>query len=74
MMEEARKRDHRVIGQKMKLFTLSELVGSGLPLFQPNGMIIRKEIEDYLWSLHKHRGYDRVWTPHIAKEALYQTS
>lgn len=74
MMEEAKKRDHRVIGQKMKLFTLSEMVGSGLPLFQPNGMIIRKEIEDYLWSLHKHRWYDRVWTPHIAKEALYQCS
>lgn len=74
MMEEAKKRDHRIIGQKMKLFTLSEMVGSGLPLFQPNGMIIRKEVEDYLWSLHKHRWYSRVWTPHIAKEALYQCS
>jgi threonyl-tRNA synthetase len=37
-------------------------------------MIIRKEIEDYLWSLHKPRGYQRVWTPHLAKEELYQTS
>ncbi len=74
MMEEARKRDHRIIGKKLKLFTLSELVGAGLPLLQPNGMIIRKEIEDYLWELHRGRGYLRVWTPHIAKEDLYVTS
>jgi threonyl-tRNA synthetase len=74
MMEEAKKRDHRVIGKQLKLFTISDLVGSGLPLFQPNGMIIRKEIEDYLWALHKNHGYSRVWTPHIAKEDLYNTS
>ena len=73
-MEEAKKRDHRIIGKEMKLFTLSQLVGSGLPLMQPNGMIIRKEIEDYLWSLHSKKGYSRVWTPHLAKEDLYQTS
>jgi threonyl-tRNA synthetase len=58
----------------MKLFTTSALVGSGLPLLQPNGMIIRREIEEYLWELHKRKGYDRVWTPHIAKIALYETS
>jgi threonyl-tRNA synthetase len=74
MMEEAKKRDHRIIGKQMKLFTISELVGSWLPLFQPNGMIIRKELEDYLRSLHKDHGYSRVWTPHIAKEDLYNTS
>lgn len=73
-MEEAKKRDHRIIGKEMRLFTLSSLVGSGLPLMQPNGMIIRKEIEDYLWSLHAKKGYSRVWTPHLAKEDLYQTS
>ena len=72
--EEAVKRDHRKIGTQMKLFTVSPLVGSGLPLLQPNGMIIRREIEEYLWELHKSRGYDRVWTPHIAKIALYETS
>lgn len=72
--EEARKRDHRKIGKEMKLFTVSELIGAGLPLMQPNGMIIRKQIEDYLWELHQMRGYSRVWTPHIAKEALYETS
>jgi threonyl-tRNA synthetase len=73
-LEEAKKRDHRVIGKQLKLFTISDLVGSGLPLFQPNGMIIRKEIEDYLRELHKLHGYSRVWTPHIAKEDLYNTS
>ncbi len=72
--EEAKKRDHRKIGKELKLFTLSELVGAGLPLLQPNGMIIRKAIEDYLWELHKNKGYDRVWTPHITKKNLYETS
>lgn len=72
--EEAKKRDHRKLGKELKLFTISELVGPGLPLLQPNGMTIRKEIEDYLWNLHKDKGYDRVWTPHIAKEDLYITS
>lgn len=74
MIEEAKKRDHRIIGAKLKLFSVSELIGPGLPLMQPAGMVIRKELEDYLWDLHKTRGYDRVWTPHIAKEALYETS
>ncbi len=72
--EEARKRDHRKIGKELKLFTLSDLVGAGLPLLQPNGMILRKEIEDYLWDLHKNNGYLRVWTPHITKKGLYETS
>lgn len=72
--EEAKKRDHRKLGKELRLFTLSELVGPGLPLMQPRGMIIRKEIEDYLWNLHKDKGYDRVWTPHLAKQDLYKTS
>jgi threonyl-tRNA synthetase len=74
MQEEARKRDHRKLGKELKLFTLSDLVGAGFPLMQPKGMIIRKEIEDYLWDLHKDNGYDRVWTPHITKKGLYETS
>ena len=74
MMEEAEKRDHRKLGKELKLFTISELVGAGLPLLQPKGMVIRKEIEDYLWELHKNKGYDRVWTPHITKKGLYETS
>ena len=74
MLEEAKKRDHRKLGKQLKLFTLSDLIGSGLPLFQPKWMILRKEIEDYLWELHKDRGYDRIRTPHIAKESLYEVS
>lgn len=74
MIEEAKKRDHRILGKKLKLFTISDLVGSGLPLMQPAGMIVRKSIEDYLWELHKNHGYQRVWTPHLAKEDLYVTS
>jgi threonyl-tRNA synthetase len=74
MLEEARKRDHRILGPKLKIFTLSDLVGSGLPLFQPNGMTIRRELTDYLWELHKDHGYQWVWTPHLAKEALYECS
>ena len=72
--EEAKKRDHRKIGKELKLFTISELVGPGLPLLQPNGMIIREEIEDYLWKLHKNKGYQRIWSPHLAKKDLYETS
>ena len=72
--EEAKKRDHKKLGKELKLFSISPLVGAGLPLIHPKGMAIRKEIEDYLWSLHRRRGYDRVWTPHIAKEELYVTS
>lgn len=74
MLKEAEKRDHRKLGKELKIFTISPLIGSGLPLLQPNGMIIKREIEDYLWELHKNKGYDRVWTPHIAKEDLYITS
>lgn len=72
--EEARKRDHRKIGKELRLFTLSDLVGAGLPLLQPNGMIIREAVEDYLWELNKAKGCQRVWTPHITKKNLYQTS
>ncbi len=74
LMEEAKKRDHRVLGKQLKLFTISDLIGAGLPLMQPKGMIIRRAIEDYLWDLHRYKGYSRVGTPHIAKESLYITS
>ena len=74
LIEEAKKRDHRILGQKLKIFTISKLIGAGLPLLQPNGMIIRQEIEKYLWQLHQSKGYSRVWTPHLAKEDLYITS
>lgn len=74
MLEEAKKRDHRILGQKLKLFTISDLVGSGLPLFQPAWVIMRQEIEKFLWELHEFRWYQRVWTPHLAKNSLYETS
>ncbi len=74
MREEAKKRDHKKLGYELGLFTISELIGSGLPLIKPKGMIIRKEISDFLWDLHKNKGYSQVWTPHIAKEKLYETS
>ena len=72
--EEAEKRDHKKLGRELKLFTISPLVGAGLPLLQPKGAVIRREIEEYLWELHRSKGYDRVWTPHIAKHDLYETS
>ncbi len=72
--DEAKKRDHKKLGREMKLFTISPLIGAGLPLMQPRAMVIRKTIEDYLWTLHEGKGYSRVWTPHIAKEVLYETS
>ncbi len=71
MMEEAKKRDHKVLGPQLKIYTISPLVGAGLPLLQPNGAVIRRELEEFLWELHRNRGYKRVWTPHIAKEDLY---
>jgi threonyl-tRNA synthetase len=73
-IEEAKKRDHRILAKQLKLFTISDLVGSGLPLFQKNGNTMRRLLQDYLWELHKPRGYEWVWTPHLAKEALYITS
>lgn len=73
-IEEGKKRDHRKLGKELKIFTISELVGSGLPLFQPRGTILRKELENFLWDLHKKRGYERIWTPHLAKEDLYKVS
>lgn len=74
MLLEARKRDHRILWTKLKLFTISELIWPGLPLMQPAWMLIRQSIEDYLWELHKNKWYQRVWSPHIAKEHLYETS
>ncbi len=74
LMEEAKKRDHRTLGQKLKLFTISPLIWSWLPLMQPNWMVVRSEVESYLWELHKNQWYDKVRTPHIAKLSLYETS
>jgi len=72
--EEAKKRDHRVLGEKLKLFTFAPEVGPGLPLWLPNGTIVRDEIENKAKQVEKEWGYQRVATPHIAKEDLYKMS
>jgi len=72
--EEAKKRDHRKIGKELDLFAFSPLVGAGLPLFTPKGNVMRKELEEFVWSLAKPYGYERVNIPHMAKCDLYKTS
>lgn len=72
--EEAEKRDHRKLGKEMDLFTFSDLVGPGLPLFTPRGQAMRESISDFLWQLSKKYGYQKVSIPHIAKLSLYETS
>ncbi len=73
-LQEAENRSHLKIGKEQGLFVISELVGAGLPLLAPKGMIIRNELLKFLWELHQDKGYQQVWTPHIAKESLYKTS
>src|SRR3989344_5794859 len=72
--EEAKKRDHRILGTKLKLFTFADEVGPGLPLWLPNGTVIREELETYAKKIETQWGYRRVATPHIAKETLYKMS
>lgn len=72
--EEAKKRDHRKLGKELDLFTFSDLVGSGLPLFTPRGTILREEINNLSQALRIARGYQKVWIPHITKKELYETS
>lgn len=67
-------KDHREIGTEQDLFTTSELVGSGLPLFTPKGAILRKAVEDYMFNLLEEKGYQHVWIPHIGKKELYEIS
>ncbi|MDD4530558.1 MAG: threonine--tRNA ligase [Candidatus Gracilibacteria bacterium] len=74
MLEEARKRDHRIIGQKMELYSFSENVGLGLPLWHPMGMRLWREIEDFWLEEHKKEGYEFVKSPHIGNKKLWQTS
>jgi threonyl-tRNA synthetase len=74
MMEEAEKRDHRKIGKELDLFTFSDLVGAGLPLFTEKGTTIREELVKFVWSLMEPYNYAKVTIPHIAKSDLYKTS
>jgi threonyl-tRNA synthetase len=72
--EEAKKRDHRVLGQQLDLFSIQELAGPGLIFWHPKGGIIRKEMEDWMRSEYLKRGYSLVYTPHVARRQLWQTS
>ncbi|MEN3045094.1 MAG: threonine--tRNA ligase [Candidatus Hydrothermales bacterium] len=73
-LEEAKKRDHRKLGKELSLFQLSEDVGSGLILWLPKGAFIRREIENFLYQEHVKRGYQPVYTPHVGKKRLWETS
>jgi len=74
MLEEAKKRDHRKIGKEMELFTFDDDVGPGLPLWLPNGTVLIEELEKLAKETEFAGGYDRVRTPHLARESLYITS
>lgn len=74
MLEEAKKRDHRKIGKELELFTFSDSVGQGLPLWLPKGAQLRAQLEDFLKKIQKKFGYDQVITPHIGDVHLYKTS
>jgi len=67
-------RDHRVIGKELDLFTFSDLVGPGLPLWTPKGTVFRDEIDKFIWEMREARGYERVTIPHITKRELYEKS
>jgi len=74
LREEAERRDHKKLGQQLDLFTFSDLVGPGLPLWTPKGTLLRTLLDDFVWKLRERRGYQRVEIPHITKKELYETS
>ncbi|HEU0085495.1 MAG TPA: threonine--tRNA ligase [Candidatus Paceibacterota bacterium] len=74
LREEALKRDHKKLGKELDLFTFSELVGPGLPLWTPKGTILRNTLDEFVWSLRKKYGYQKVEIPHITKKDLYEKS
>lgn len=74
LLEEAKKRDHRRIGQEIGLFTFSQLVGKGLPLWKPKGAVLRDLLERFLRDVQLSRGYEPILTPHIARVRLFETS
>ncbi len=74
MREEAKKRDHKKLGVQLDLFTFSDLVGPGLPLWTPRGTLLRDLLDGYVWELRKIHGYEKVEIPHITKKELYEVS
>lgn len=73
-LEEAKKRDHKILGPALDLFTFSDLVGPGLPLWTPKGTLVRNTLDQFVWELRKARGYMKVEIPHITKKDLYERS
>lgn len=73
-LELAKQRDHRKLGKELDLYTTSQLVGVGLPLFTPRGTVLRDIVAQYSNQLRQTYGFQKVWTPHITKKALYETS
>lgn len=73
-MNEMEENDHRRLGKELDLFTFSDLVGSGLPLWTPRGTIVYRALDNFIWELRKKAGYERVTIPHITKRDLYDTS
>ena len=73
-IEEAQRRDHRRLGRELELFTTHELIGAGLPLWLPKGATVRRLLEEYITGLERQAGYMHVYTPHLAKRELYETS
>lgn len=73
-VEEAERRDHKILGPALDLFTFSDLVGPGLPLWTSRGTVLRDTLDGFVWSLRKERGYERVEIPHITKKELYEVS
>jgi len=74
LLAEAEKRDHRKLGQELDLFSFPEEIGSGLAVFHPKGGIVRRAMEDYSRKRHEDEGYEFVYSPHITKAALFETS
>ncbi|MFD2725847.1 threonine--tRNA ligase [Hyunsoonleella rubra] len=74
LLEEAKKRDHRKLGKELELFTFSQKVGQGLPLWLPKGAALRERLENFLKAAQKKAGYDMVVSPHIGQKELYVTS
>lgn len=74
LLEEAKKRDHRKLGKELELFTFSQKVGQGLPLWLPNGAALRDRLEQFLKKAQKKAGYEQVVSPHIGQKELYVTS
>lgn len=73
-LEQAKLRDHRKLGKELDLYTVSQLVGVGLPLFTPRGTVLRDIVAQYSNQLRQAHGFQKVWTPHITKKDLYETS